>query len=164
MWNSRKWYNNREACEEGGFEWYEKSLSEIINVTYPECGRTGFSRVNQLGNSMDSTVSAFSEELGAPDGLNANRYMWKIPKIPEAMVGDYFGSDDDETGIVDAYASCAIRLRCKFPLVLMVLLFIPHRIRVFVHRQHQHVRFSIMAKGCSTDWASLARKNGDSRK
>ena len=42
----------RAACEAGGFTWHEHALSELLNgLDYPECAQTGFSRVNQLGNS-----------------------------------------------------------------------------------------------------------------
>jgi len=52
-WNQRKWHNNRVACEAAGFIWYEVNLSDQINVDYPVCGFTSFSRVNHLGNAMD---------------------------------------------------------------------------------------------------------------
>jgi hypothetical protein len=109
-WNNRRWFNNRVACEEAGFTWYEKSLHDILNVSYPECARTGFSRVNQLGNAFDSTVAAEPAELGAPDGVNANRYMWRIPKIPDPKVENYFDGDKGN-GMVDAYKSCTLRIR-----------------------------------------------------
>jgi hypothetical protein len=92
-------YNNRDDCETAGFTWYEISLSDYINVSYPECRLTGFARVNHLGNTFDTTVSKSFEKLGEPAGLNANRfdrrclpselltpiyrYMWQIPKFPK---------------------------------------------------------------------------------
>jgi len=55
----------------------------------PDCVRTGFSRANQLGNSAprldtsstkgdDSTTTA--DKAAVPDGVNANRYLWKLPE------------------------------------------------------------------------------------
>lgn len=110
MWNNRRWYNNRDACEDAGFTWFEVSLNDILNVSYPECARTGFSRVNQLGNSFDSTVASEPAALGAPDGVNANRYMWEVPKIPDALAAGYFDGEFGN-GMVDAYSSCALRIR-----------------------------------------------------
>jgi hypothetical protein len=114
-WNGRQWYNNEAACVAAGFQWYEIALNQMINVTYPVCERTGFSRVNQLGNSYDSTVSDVTNELGAPDGLNANRFMWQIPKIPTVKSADttaeeYFAGVNSD-GMEDAYKSCTLRLR-----------------------------------------------------
>jgi len=125
-WNGRQWYNNEVDCVAAGFEWFEVSLGTLLDLSYPECARTAFSRVNQLGNSFDSTVSASTNELGAPDGLNANRYLWKIPTIP-SVVGSTSPADptnpNDPTmadkyfrgvtakGLEDAYASCAVRIR-----------------------------------------------------
>lgn len=77
QWNNRQWYNNEAACNTAGFEWYEVSLATVLDLAYPECARTAFSRVNQLGNSFDTTVAAEPNEMGAPDGLNANRYLWQ---------------------------------------------------------------------------------------
>ena len=56
-WIGRYWYNNKENCESAGFVWYEISLSDWLNLDYPVCRKTGFSRVNQLGNSHDDTVA-----------------------------------------------------------------------------------------------------------
>jgi hypothetical protein len=63
-------------------------------IKAPDCVRTGYSRVNQLGNSAprlvvaDNAATAAREPAGTkeaeknavPDGVNANRYLWKIPK------------------------------------------------------------------------------------
>jgi hypothetical protein len=111
MWNQRKWYNNEEECTANGFTWYEVSLKDVINVSYPICERTGFSRVNQLGNAADRTVSSYPDELGAPDGLNANRFMWTIPKIPAITTTDTYFDGIDDAGMVDAYKSCVVRIR-----------------------------------------------------
>lgn len=110
MWHNRRWFNNRDACEDAGFAWFEVTLKDILNVSYPECARTSFSRVNQLGNSFDSTVASEPAALGAPNGVNANRYMWKVPKIPNALVEGYFDGAS-ENGMDDAYKSCALRIR-----------------------------------------------------
>lgn len=109
-WNQRKWYNNRDDCEDNGFTWYEKALSDVINVSYPVCAKTAFARVNQLGNSFDQTVNGTND---APYGVNANRYLWKVPSIPEVVAGDadaYFEGHDGNN-MEDAYLSCTLRLR-----------------------------------------------------
>ena len=62
-WKQRKWPNNRAECEANQFVWYEKALSDVLNVDYPECGKTGFARANHLGNAA-----------GDGAGGNANRY------------------------------------------------------------------------------------------
>jgi hypothetical protein len=108
-WNNRQWYNNQDDCEDNDFVWYEKALSDVIDVPYPVCMKTGFSRVNQLGNSFDATVNGTDD---APFGVNANRFLWQIPDIP-ATVGtesDYFEGLDDN-GVEDAYKSCTLRVR-----------------------------------------------------
>jgi hypothetical protein len=110
-WNNRLWYNNNESCTAAGFTWFEISLSDVLNLTYPVCERTGFSRVNQLGNAADRTVAAYPDELGAPDGLNANRYMWTIPKIPNIVTADTYFEGVNGDGMEDAYASCVVRIR-----------------------------------------------------
>jgi hypothetical protein len=111
VWNQRKWYNNQADCVANGFTWYEISLKDVINTSYPICERTGFSRVNQLGNAADRTVSSYSDELGAPDGLNANRFMWTVPKIPEITTTDTYFDGDTNSGMEDAYKSCVVRIR-----------------------------------------------------
>ena len=68
MWHNRRWFNNRDACEDAGFAWFEVTLKDILNVSYPECARTSFSRVNQLGNSFDSTVASEPAALGGDGG------------------------------------------------------------------------------------------------
>ena len=112
-WNNRQWYNNKEDCETAGFVWYEISLDQVINVSYPVCKKTGFARVNQLGNSFDETVNGTDD---APYGVNANRYLWTIPKIPNVigLDSDYYNGDDDTDdgeNLEDAYKSCVLRLR-----------------------------------------------------
>jgi hypothetical protein len=114
-WNQRVWHNNEPACTAAGFTWFTVSLSDTVDgLAYPECARTGFSRVNQLGNAWDSTVATHPDELGAPSGLNANRYMWQVPTMPTPKApltaATYFKGVKD-AGMEDAYKSCAIRIR-----------------------------------------------------
>jgi len=118
QWNNRQWYNNKAACETAGFVWFEVQLSTLLDLAYPECARTGFSRVNQLGNSYDSTVSAGSNAVGITNDLNANRYLWQIPKIPtvvgsdtDATANDKYFKGVNSLGLEDAYKSCAVRIR-----------------------------------------------------
>ncbi len=75
--------NEQEQCVANGFNWFEVSLDEVVAVPYPVCERTGFSRVNQLGNSHDPVVDFVPEiKLTAgeqalnvePHLLNANRF------------------------------------------------------------------------------------------
>lgn len=107
-WNSNKWYNNKVSptssapftphqfnpsaipqndCETNDFVWFEVALSDVIDVPYPVCTRTGYSRENQLGNSLDPVVDLrpkkrlaepqeTQEALEAqPHFLNANRHL-----------------------------------------------------------------------------------------
>lgn len=81
------------------------------------CGKTQFARVNQLGNGGTNTV--VSEDAEVPtisaatwvtenpivEGLNANRFIWTVPKIPAASAS-YF-----QAGVVSAYKSCSLRIR-----------------------------------------------------
>mmetsp|Transcript_41361 Transcript_41361/g.95541 ORF Transcript_41361/g.95541 Transcript_41361/m.95541 type:complete len:957 (+) Transcript_41361:51-2921(+) len=123
-WNNREWYNNKEDCEgaDGNFKWYAVKLSDVLDVGYPVCMKTGFSRVNQLGNSFDATVNGTDD---APFGVNANRFLWTIPDIPSVVTGaadetnagfeiaaddDYFTGNADGA-MEDAYQSCTLRVR-----------------------------------------------------
>jgi hypothetical protein len=108
-WNQNSWYNNKGACVAAGFEWYTISLSDVLQLDYPVCARTGFSRVNQLGNSFEAVVD--SDALHeAPHGLNANRYMWKIPQVPKVAAATTEAAYFPAT-VAAAYQSCSLRIR-----------------------------------------------------
>ena len=91
-WNARKWYNNRADCIEAGFNWYEISHKDILSLNATNnfvCAHTQYSRVNQLGNADGDAVISQNELDGSflvnskiAEGLNANRFMWKVPNIP----------------------------------------------------------------------------------
>lgn len=111
-WTSNQWYNNRKACETAGFKWYMVSHSDNLNLNKDSfvCARTQYSRENQLGNAYADEVVDNSESAGiAADhnvihGVNANRFLWKIPSIPTAPTS-YFSS------MTSAYQSCTLRIR-----------------------------------------------------
>lgn len=115
-WQQRKWYNNRAACEEAGFTWYEVSLADNLNLDYPTCGFTAFSRVNHLGNAMDdenvdsNDYFADGGRTYLPSSNNANRFVWTIPEIPAktAEGSDWFARDNS---LVEPYQSCTLRIR-----------------------------------------------------
>jgi hypothetical protein len=75
------------------------------------CAKTQYARVNQLGNSMPDLVVSQSAPAGVvtshvKENLNANRFMWTIPKIPTSPKGvNYF------TDMTKAYQSCTLRIR-----------------------------------------------------
>jgi len=121
-WNNRQWYNNEDDCTDEGFKWYEVKMDDVLDIDYPVCMKTGFSRVNQLGNSFDATVNGTDD---APFGVNANRFLWTIPNIPSVKTStasdnsakfavsednDYFTGVND-ANMEDAYSSCTLRLR-----------------------------------------------------
>ena len=109
-WQQRSWYNNREACEANGFTWHSVSLSDVLDgLKPPICAKTQFARVNQLGNAVDTAVSSTNggDDDGAPQGVNANRFLWTVPSIPTPKKENYVEGDDLES----AYASCALRIR-----------------------------------------------------
>ena len=61
----------------------------------------------RLGNAVDpAVVSASTDDDGAPQGVNANRFLWTIPEIPTPKDSEYFSE-----GMDDAYASCTVRIR-----------------------------------------------------
>lgn len=112
-WQNNQWYNNRAACETAGFVWYEVSHYDNLNLANNSfvCAKTQFARVNQLGNSMPDLVISQDAPAGVvnshvKDNLNANRFMWTIPKIPTAKAGTSYFSDMNK-----AYLSCSLRLR-----------------------------------------------------
>jgi len=117
-WQSRQWYNNQEACEANGFVWYNVTLDDILNgMEYPMCAQTQFSRVNQLGNAIDTTIDLSTEEGtdvedDVPQAVNANRLLWTVPRIPEPKdATSYYQTTNNADGMADAYASCTLRLR-----------------------------------------------------
>ena len=109
-WTGHKWYNNKESCESNGFTWYEVSLSDWLDLDYPECRKTGFARVNQLGNSHDDTVAGTED---VPKGVNSGRYLWTIPTIPTitGTDSDAYFTGVDGNNLEDAYLSCTLRIR-----------------------------------------------------
>jgi len=113
-WAGNEWHNNRAACEADGFEWFEIALDDVLTgMEYPICQKTEFSRVNQLGNSGGVTTDGSYSYESNPQGLNANRFLWTIPTIPEAdasVAGTYFDGHNGN-GIADAYESCTVRIR-----------------------------------------------------
>ncbi len=69
-YQNRVWYNNRAACENAKFTWYE--ISHADNIKLPNtsfvCAKTQFARVNQLGNAFsDSVVSQNEVRLWCTD-------------------------------------------------------------------------------------------------
>lgn len=112
-WINRQWYNNKVACEKKNFVWYEVSHSDYRNFSENSfvCAKTQFSRVNQLGNGASDTVVSQNELATAGivsnrvvEGVNANRFLWTVPKIPTAPA-TYFGD------MKSAYKSCVLRMR-----------------------------------------------------
>lgn len=112
-WRSNQWYNNRKACEDAGFKWYMVSHSDNLNLNKDSfvCAKTQYSRENQLGNAHADDPVDNSESPGvAADhnvihGVNANRFLWKVPSIPSAKSASYFPS------MTNAYKSCTLRIR-----------------------------------------------------
>jgi hypothetical protein len=115
-WINRKWHNNNASCEAAGFVWYEIShadnLPSMATNNNFVCAKTQFSRTNQLGNAAADVVSQSmwdepTSKSEMPHGINANRFLWQIPEVPEATVldTDYFGSMES------AYKSCTLRIR-----------------------------------------------------
>jgi len=113
-WTNNVWYNNPTACAANGFTWYEISHSDNLNLPPNNfvCGKTAFSRVNQLGNARNDDIVSQSAlasmgvtETHVPTGVNANRFMWTVPTIPSAKSPTYFPS------MTSAYQSCVLRMR-----------------------------------------------------
>lgn len=116
-WNQNRWYNNRAACEANGFKWY--MISHADNLVFGAenfvCAHTQFSRVNQLGNARNDDIVSQTEamslgnaEKNVVHGVNANRFLWTIPKIPTPRANPstkYFSS------MTNAYQSCVLRMR-----------------------------------------------------
>mmetsp|Transcript_10059 Transcript_10059/g.10870 ORF Transcript_10059/g.10870 Transcript_10059/m.10870 type:complete len:992 (-) Transcript_10059:478-3453(-) len=113
MWQNRKWYNNKDACVNAGFHWFEVSHKENLNLANNSfvCAMTQFARVNQLGNAVSDSVVSQNAQAGVSashvtEGVNANRFMWTIPQIPTSPKGSkYFSS------MTNAYKSCVLRMR-----------------------------------------------------
>ena len=116
-WQQRRWYNNRGACEEAGFVWYEVSHSDVLDLGDNSftCAKTQWSRTNQLGNAASNTPVISQQnasqaagqvlKLKASEGLNANRFLWEIPRLPTAL------NPDTHVDIESAYKSCTLRIR-----------------------------------------------------
>lgn len=112
-WNGNQWYNNRAACQTAGFKWYEISHADNIKLSNTSfvCAKTQFSRVNQLGNGRSDTVVSQSQQESkgvvtshVVEGVNANRFMWTIPAVPQASKS-YFSN------MTHAYQACTLRMR-----------------------------------------------------
>jgi len=110
-WVVNQWYNNRRECEDNGFKWYMVNHGQNLGALNFTCAKTQFSRTNQLGNAEADNV--FSQNFKGisstaksetPHGVNANRFLWEIPNIPDAP-STYF-SDMEK-----AYKSCTLRIR-----------------------------------------------------
>jgi hypothetical protein len=85
----------------------------VLGNTSFVCAKTQLSRVNQLGNARNDDITSQSQalsmgksETNAPHGVNANRFMWTIPKIPKAKHGTKYFHNMDQ-----AYKSCTLRMR-----------------------------------------------------
>ena len=119
-WANNQWYNNRPACEAAGYKWYMVSHADNLNLApnHFVCGKTQFSRVNQLGNTNPGNVvsedamvgpsspAAWIAENPIVEGLNANRFLWTIPPLPTSPKSTYFTA-----GLPSAYQSCVLRIR-----------------------------------------------------
>ena len=114
-WQRREWFNNKEACENNNFVWYEISHNDNIDLTNNPfvCAHTQFARTNQLGNADNGPVVSTSASTPAssttntlPHGINANRFLWKVPKIPEMRKSGYA-----KPSMTQAYQSCVLRIR-----------------------------------------------------
>ena len=122
-WANNQWYNNRPACEAAGYKWYMVSHADNLNLApnHFVCGKTQFSRVNQLGNTNPGNVvsedamvgpsspAAWIAENPIVEGLNANRFLWTIPPLPTTTTPTstaYFSA-----GLSSAYQSCVLRIR-----------------------------------------------------
>jgi len=116
-WRKNEWHNNPEACLADGFVWYNVSLSDLIeDLDYPFCAKTQFARVNQLGNAVDPTVDATislsddeTSSSKVPHGVNANRLLWTVPRIPRNLKTDEYYKDGNDMD--EAYGSCTLRIR-----------------------------------------------------
>ena len=111
-WQQNKWYNNNASCTKAHFTWYEVSHSDNLRLNKTDfvCAKTVFARSNQLGNAMGDIVSE-TDVAGiygdhAVHGVNANRFIWQIPKVPVARHGTAYFSN-----MHSAYKSCTLRLR-----------------------------------------------------
>ena len=121
-WQTNQWYNNANACTKAGYKWYAVSHADNLNLLDNNfvCGKTQFSRVNQLGNAAAGTVvsedaltapasaAAWATDNPVVEGLNANRFLWTIPYIPTAKTSNYFTAGK---GLETAYQSCTLRIR-----------------------------------------------------
>lgn len=120
-WRNRVWYNNPEACTAAGFVWYEISHSD--NLVLPNnsfvCAHTQYTRANHLGNGRDDSIVSQNEETSAVgslakkavEGINAQRFIWTVPKLP--TMSPAYASDPSSyfSSMENAYKSCVIRMR-----------------------------------------------------
>lgn len=115
--STRNWYNNRADCEAAGFTWYEVSHADNIELNEDDfvCAATQYSRANQLGNARGDSVISENEAQATGivadqvnQGVNANRFLWTIPSIPDTVIAeaDYF-----DRGMEAAYLHCTLRMR-----------------------------------------------------
>lgn len=117
-WQQNRWHNNKDACQNAGFVWYEFSHADNLNLPANNfvCAKTKFARANQLGNVRGDDV--VSQNAPAADGvltthvtegINANRFLWKVPNIPQPKAADpstYF-----TPSMTAAYQHCTLRIR-----------------------------------------------------
>lgn len=114
-WRQNQWYNNKAACTTAGYSWYEVSHADnlVLSNNSFVCAHTQFSRTNQLGNARSDLIVSQNEfeskgivKSAVSEGVNANRFLWTIPSIPEAKSDTYFPA-----GMASAYKSCTLRMR-----------------------------------------------------
>uniref|UniRef100_A0A7S1TRP3 Uncharacterized protein n=1 Tax=Phaeomonas parva TaxID=124430 RepID=A0A7S1TRP3_9STRA len=132
LWNQRKWPGSKEECEalDGygtTFQWLEASFSDATRFGWQipgvVCGKTPFSRVNQLGNAYngdgdknlnnnDYFTTATLEETRF-NGVNANRYHWKLPLIsdPDFLASGVTETDLHDDGLEGCFNSVVLRIR-----------------------------------------------------
>ena len=120
-WNSNQWYNNPTDCTNNGYEWYEVSHADNLNLGNNSfvCAHTQYSRVNHLGNGRDDSIVSQSQSTSAVgtlskkdvQGVNANRFLWVVPKIP--TMSPRFASNPSLyfPDMTRAYKSCILRIR-----------------------------------------------------
>src|SRR3546814_6660450 len=70
LWRQSKWYNERKPCEDNGFIWYEVSHSDNLQLNYPVCAKTQFSRANHLGTARNDDILSASVYDGTPQDVH----------------------------------------------------------------------------------------------
>lgn len=120
-WINSQWYNNKYACNNAGYTWYEISHSDNLKLSNTSfvCAHTQFARVNQLGNAIDNSIisqNEYKNKVGilakqAVEGVNANRFLWKIPKIPKLTSKFNSNPLNYFNDMKSAYKSCVLRIR-----------------------------------------------------